>query len=582
MTNKPLHFPIEAVATYPLPGTAVPGSVRFSPDGRKVSYLHSADSSLTRQLYQFDLETGEHSLLIDAGGGNTDENVSLEEALRRERMRQREFGITQYTWHKTDKILVPLQGGIAILDKPGGTLRHLLLPADAPTIDPRFSPDGSWVAYVQNDELHIIPTAGGSPQQLTFGAAESGKTHGLAEYIAQEEFARRRGYWWSPDNQQIAFAEVDETHIPVYRIVHQGKDTVGDGAQEDHRYPFAGMPNAKVRLGLISVNGGDPSWLDLSDNDDFYLARVQWAANDKLLVQILNREQSQLDLLLFNPQTGEKRVLLTETSNVWINVHDMCRPFPATPNLPDGGFIWASERSGFQHLYLVDWDGVVIRPLTQGSWLITGIAGVDTETDIIYFTATKAGPDETHLYAVSLMGGDIRRITQVDGTHAATSNQDKKLFIDTHHNRETPPTIVVRSLETGEVVQNVFEGENGRSADPLLTAPEIVTFNSRDGVPLYGALYRPPAAFGKGPFPTIVSVYGGPHAQRVTNSWLLTVDMRAQYLSSLGFLVFKLDNRGSARRGLAFESALKHNMGDIEVQDQVDGVNWLASQGLTD
>ncbi|MCA9928912.1 MAG: S9 family peptidase, partial [Anaerolineales bacterium] len=134
----------------------------------------------------------------------------------------------------------------------------------------------------------------------------------------------------------------------------------------------------------------------------------------------------------------------------------------------------------------------------------------------------------------------------------------------------------------GEVVQNVFEGENGRSADPLLTAPEIVTFNSRDGVPLYGALYRPPAAFGKGPFPTIVSVYGGPHAQRVTNSWLLTVDMRAQYLSSLGFLVFKLDNRGSARRGLAFEGVLKHNMGDIEVQDQVDGVNWLASQGLTD
>lgn len=101
----------------------------------------------------------------------------------------------------------------------------------------------------------------------------------------------------------------------------------------------------------------------------------------------------------------------------------------------------------------------MIRPLTQGSWLVTGIAGVDTETDIIYFTATKAGPDETHLYAVSLMGGDIRRITQVDGTHAATSNQDKKLFIDTHHNRETPPTIVVRSLETGEVVQNVFEGE---------------------------------------------------------------------------------------------------------------------------
>jgi len=562
---------------------SLPGAVRFSPDGTKISYLHSAEGSLTRQLYQFDIETGEQTLLVDAAAsGNTEENISLEEQLRRERMRQREVGITQYTRHQSGKLLIPLQGGIAIADQPGESLRELLSPSDAPALDPHFSPDGKWVAYVQNAELYVIPTAGGAPQQLTFGAAESSKTHGLAEFIAQEELDRKRGYWWSPDSQSLAFAEVDETHIPVYRIVHQGKDTVGDQAQEDHRYPFAGKPNAKVRLGVVSISGGEPVWMNLGSDEDVYLARVQWASADKLLVQILNREQSQLDLLLFNPQTGERKVLLTETSEVWINLHEMLRPFSPTPSLPNGGFIWASERTGFQHLYVYDWEGGEIRPLTQGKWLVTSITGINIQSEQLYFTATKESPTETHLYTVNLSGGKITRITKKAGTHAVVIDHANKRFIDIHHNCQTAPTITLRSLENGEIIQTIFKNSDTRIAEYDLPAPELVTLNNRDGITLYGAIYRPPETFGHGPFPTVVSVYGGPHAQRVTNSWGLTVDMRAQYLSQLGFLVFKLDNRGSARRGLAFEGAIKHDMGNLEVQDQVDGVRWLIDQGLCD
>ncbi|KAA3654890.1 MAG: S9 family peptidase [Chloroflexi bacterium] len=583
MTTHPDLLPIEAVATYPLPGMAIPGAVRFSPDDSKISYLHSAEGSLTRQLYQFDIETGVQSLLVDAAAsGNTEENISLEEALRRERMRQREVGITQYTWHKSGKILIPLQGGITIADQPGESLRELLPPSDAPAIDPHFSPDGKWVAYVQNAELHVIPTAGGTPQQLTFGAAASGKTHGLAEFIAQEELDRKQGYWWSPDSQSLAFAEVDETHIPVYRITHQGKEAVGDGAQEDHRYPFAGMANAKVRLGVISISGSEPIWMDLGRDEDVYLARVQWASSEKLLVQMLNREQSQLDLLLFNSTTGESKILLTETSEVWINLHEMLRPLPSTASLPNGGFIWASERTGFQHLYAYDWDGRMIRPLTQGNWLVTSIAGIDTQSEQLTFTATKESPTETHLYTVNLSGGSITRVTKETGTHAVVVNYARKRFIDIHHNSQTAPTITLRSLENGEVLQTIFTNNDERIAEYDLPTPELVMLNNRDGVMLYGAIYRPPETFGHGPFPTIVSVYGGPHAQRVTNSWGMTVDMRAQYLSQLGFLVFKLDNRGSARRGLAFEGAIKHDMGNLEVQDQVDGVRWLIDQGLCD
>ncbi|MCP4419408.1 MAG: prolyl oligopeptidase family serine peptidase, partial [Chloroflexi bacterium] len=158
----------------------------------------------------------------------------------------------------------------------------------------------------------------------------------------------------------------------------------------------------------------------------------------------------------------------------------------------------------------------------------------------------------------------------------------QNMFVDVQQSVDSPPTIVLRSLENGRLLKPIFNRPDARIGKLNLSTPELVTLQNRDGVRLHGAIYRPPASFGEGLFPTIVSVYGGPHAQRVTNSWGLSVDMRAQYLASRGFLVFKLDNRGSARRGLAFEAPIKHSMGDVEVADQVDGVHWLVAQGLTD
>ena len=565
---------VEQIVQLPLPGMNVPGSLSFSPDGQSVIYLYSADGSLTRQLYAFDLETAVSSQIITPpDGGTTDDNISLEEALRRERMRQREFGITSYNWNsKNNQILVPIRGSLYLQAGAGGELRQLVEATGAPAIDPTFSPDGEWLAYVQDGEVYITSVADGQSRQLTTGARGTGKTNGLAEYIAQEEMARRRGYWWSPDSQSIAYIEVDETHIPAYRIMHQGKDAVGDGAQEDHHYPFAGQPNAKVRMAVISRNGGDPVWLDLGENEDIYIARVKWMPSGKLTAQILNREQTQLDLLQFDPQTGESQLLVREETAVWINLHNMFTP------LKDGRFLWASERTGFQHLYLYDENGNEVQQLTSGDWMVESIAGVDQENGIVYFMATHLDPRESHLYAVSFAGSEPRQITQTSGMHAVVVDVQNGRFLDTHHNVETPARITLRSLEDGAEIQPIFT----QTVDTDLTAPELVSLQNRNGVTLYGAIYRPPASFGDGPFPTIVSTYGGPHAQIVSNNWYLQVDMRAQYLASQGFVVFKLDNQGSARRGLEFEGVIKHNMGDIEIQDQVDGVRWLVAQGLTD
>jgi dipeptidyl-peptidase-4 len=582
--DAPEPFAIEEVARFPLPGMTQPTDIAFSPDDRWVTYLWSAEGGPTRQLYAYDPNTGEQRVVVQPPAGEaSDQNLSLEEALRRERARQLGTGVTRYAWARhANRLLIPLQVGVCVQDGIDAPLRVVIPRGEHPAIDPQISPDGAWVAYVQDGELHAVSADGGSPRQLTFGGRENGCVRGVAEYIAQEEMGRAHGFWWSADGRWLAFAEVDESHVPLYHIAHQGKDLTGEAAQEEHRYPFAGAANAVVRLGVISVDGGSPLWLDLGPDEDIYLARVDWAPDGNLLVQVENREQTSLDLLRFNPRTAEKVRLLRETSDVWINLHDLLRPLRSSDREHSGGFVWASERTGFRHLYLYDRNGRLIRPLTAGEWQVDDVAAVDEERELIYVTATRESPIESHLYAVSMAGGEPRRLTREPGTHAVVVDRARRRWIDVFQSVDAPPTLTLRSLSDGEVIRSVYDQPDPRVSALELRAPDLVALGNRDGVELHGALYRPDPRFGAGPYPTIVSVYGGPHAQQVTNSWRPTAAMRAQYLRGLGYLVFVLDNRGSARRGLGFEGAIKHRMGQLEVQDQVDGVRWLVEQGLAD
>ena len=593
-------IPIEEIAKFPPPGMSAPVSFSFSPDDSLLTYLYGADGSPVRKLYALDTRTGE-SRVIQAAAEPESEDPTIEEQLLRQRQRQLGRGIVRYSWADSgDVILIPAQSGVYVKDGAEAQIRRVVSAESGPTLDPQLSPDGSQVAYVMDAEIYacpvprygIAPVSVGEPgsgelvesssgepvgpRQLTSGARGTGRTNGLAEYIAQEEMHRLHGFWWSKDGSQIAFEEVDETHIPVYRIVHQGRGDTGESAQEDHRYPFAGEPNARVRLGVVPADGGPPTWMDLGDDDDIYLARVDWMPDGSLCAQLQNREQTRLDLIRFDTTTGQGVTLLTESSDVWINLHNMFRP------LADGRFIWASERSGFRHLYLYNGDGNLIRQITDGDWAVDALSGVDQDAGIVYFTGTKDGPTECHLYSVSLEGGPTTRLTQEPGTHIVTLDHASNRFVDMFSDTETPPTVTLRSLRDGSALHTVHSIDDPRVDELALTPPELVTIESRDGETLHGALYRPAPEFGDGPHPTVIYTYGGPHAQVVNNHWSMTCAMRSQYLRSLGYLVFCLDNRGSARRGLAFEGVIKHNMGDIEVRDQVDGVRWLVDNGLAD
>ena len=582
-------FPIREIATWPRPGATVPTRVRFSPGGDLVTYLHSAEGSMSRKLYGFDPKTGRaRELVKPPGAGITEDNLSREEKLRRERQRERGLGITRYEWAKDRaRLLVPIRGDLYVQDGADGGLRLVLDANGKPALDPRLSPSGELIAYVQDAELYAVSADGGDPRQLTRGARGTGKTHGLAEYIAQEEMRRHHGFWWSMDGEHLAFEEVDETHIPEYRIVHQGSADTGEASREDHRYPFAGGPNAKVRLGVVAASGGPTKWMDLGfgegEDPNEYLARVHWMPDGALVAELQNREQTRLDIVRLDPKTGKRKLLFREKAETWINLHRAFRALKKGEGDLEGGFLWASERTGYRHLYLYGRDGQLVRQLTRGEWVVDDVAAIDEKSRRVYFLATKDEVTERHLYSVGFDGGEPRRSTDDAGYHSVEVDPDSGSFVDIASSLAKPPTVRLRSLGDGKVLHTIVGDPDPRVASLGLGPPELVQLKARDGVELRGALYRPDAkTAGPPPYPLLLSVYGGPHVQKVANRWSVTSAMRDQYFRGLGFVVFRLDNRGSARRGVTFEGALRHDMGNIEVKDQVDGVRWLVAQGLAD
>ncbi len=549
------------VARLPSPGGAIPVAVSFSPDDRTITFLHSPGRNLTRVLEALDLGTGRRWTV--EGTGDTEEDLAPEEKLRRERARDLGVGVTRYLRARhAETLLLPRPDGLWARDTLEGESRLVVGAAEGALLDPQLSPGGTEVAFVREGELHVSDLAGGATRRITSGAdPAAGLTHGLAEFVAQEEMGREHGYWWSRDGRWLAWTEVDESPVAPLRILHAGREEHGPAAEELHRYPFAGEANATVRLAVTPAGGGPARWFDLGDGDH-YLARAHWMPDGSLVAEVESRDQLRLDLWRFDPATGARRHLLAEESDVWINLHSLFRPLDA------GGFVWGSERSGFRHLLLCDDDGDVVRALTAGEWMVDGLDGLDEVSGVVYFSATEASPLERHLYAAPL-AGDVppRRITAEQGTHQVVVDHRGEHFVDTFGALERPWTVTVRALATGAIVHTVHDERDPRIEALGLVAPELFTTGAPDGTVLHGACYPPRGAIRTGgACPVIVSVYGGPHAQRVTNSWSLTADLRAQLLRQEGFAVVMLDNRGSARRGLAFEGAVRHDLGRLEVE----------------
>jgi dipeptidyl-peptidase 4 len=440
------------------------------------------------------------------------------------------------------------------------------------------------VFFVRDADVWTIDERG--ERRLTSHPA--GTTSGLAEYVAQEELDRLSGYWPSPSGELIAFEHVDESRIPIYPIVHQATPKI---EIEEHRYPFAGADNARVKLGLATVDDGVQRWLELPDEEG-YIARVDWHPDGRLFVQWLARNWQRLELLAYDAR-GRATTLLVEEVKPWINLHNDLRVVEET-----GGFSWSSERSGYRHLYLYAADGRLVRQLTAGEWPAEATVALDPTARQVYFVGWQRSPVERQLFSVSLDGGQPEWLTREPGMHGAVIAPDFTSFVDVWDSLAHPPSVTIRAMD-GEVRQAIHQSAE---IDLDLEPPQLQRFRTADGVELHAAVYMPrvlsrgegrvgrvfpPPLAGEGRVgapgaPVIVSVYGGPGPQMVHDSWAQTIDLRAQMLAEHGFIVLKVDNRGSARRGLKFEAAIAGRFGGIEVRDQVEGLRWLGGRGRAD
>ena len=573
-------------------------SARFSPDGKLVTYLQgSAESKDRLDLWAHDIATGRNALLVDSRSLVADEGtLSPEEEARRERQRTVALaGIVDYQFSADSRLLlIPIAGDLFLYDlkapRAGSAVRRLTSTAAAET-DARFSPRGRFVSFVREQNLYVIEVATGRETAVTREGAGL-VSFGMAEFIAQEEMDRDTGYWWSPDERMIALTRVDESTVDEVERFEIYAETVRVIRQ---RYPAAGRPNARVDLWVATLAGSATSLRELpaAAASEGYLARVAWFPDSRALaVQRQTRDQKRLELLKVDTASGAARRLLEEQSDTWVELHDELTFLKGQP-----AFLWASYRSGHKHLYLYDLDGKLLRPVTAGEWMVVGdsreraIEGVDEAKGLVYFTANRDTPIERHLYAAPLTGSSdtagiearIRRLTEGAGWHSVSMAGDAQRWLDTFSTPDTPPSLTLRHT-TGKrpsaLVANTLGA--GHPYAPYLAAhrtPEFGTLRAADGQVMHFTMLKPLGFDPSKRYPVIVEVYGGPGVQRVQRAW---GGYYRQYLAQQGFVVFMLDNRGSGNRGRAFETALYHRMGSIEIEDQVKGVDYLRSLTFVD
>jgi dipeptidyl-peptidase 4 len=572
-----------------LAGPTIVG-LKISPDGTRVTYLQGKAEDKDRlDLWEYNIRDGRARILFDSKTlAPRKEKLSDEELSRRERQRTAALsGILEYSFAPSGRaLLFPLADNLYYCDltKPAKDAAVEINHSSSAASDAAISPAGGFVSFIRDQNLYVYDIARHQAKALTTDGAGPIK-NGMAEFVAQEEMDRNTGYWWAPDDKHIAFARVDETPVKVTERFEIAADNVATFPQ---RYPSAGGPNVLVRLGVTDVGTGAVTWMDLGNDSDIYLTRVDWLPDGKTLaIQRESRDQRKLDLLFADIDTGKTRVVLTETSTSWIELHDEISFLKKSKE-----FIWASSRDGFRHLYLYAYDGRLLRQLTAGDWTVDdfrarAIKGIDEKHRTVYFTATAASPTQRQLYSTSLDTQDphkINRISQADGLHGISMSLDAKFYVDNFTSISQPPQVSLHAAD-GKLIAMLLENRlNAQHPDaPYLadnSMPEIGTLTAADGQTLYYRLFKPLHFDPAKRYPAIVYVYGGPGVQQVLDNW--TGSSFTQILTRAGYVVLQLDNRGTAFRGTAFQAPIHDKLGDIEVADQVQGALWLASQNFVD
>jgi len=585
-----------------------PREVKYSPDGQRVTFLKARGDDAHRfDLWQFDVATGAQSMLVDSKILEPEEvELSEEEKALRERKRiAGSKGIVSYDWGTSDTILVPIGGDLHLVTLGAdGPHTKQLTETDAFEYDAKVSPNGRYVSFIRDGALYAIELASGEETRLT-PLAESDKAlaYGVAEFVAQEEMDRYTGYWWG-SGRYIAYTRVDESSVDV---IPRFEIAAEDVTVINQRYPRAGRPNAIVDLFVRNMETGEVVEIDWRRDDwgpatDQYLARARWTDGDRLSFDLVNRDQTNISTRTASVSNSWKTHDGPEESQTrWVNLSDDFRalggdrflttvesnqvPMHSSVTGPDGKVYRSyNPPSNYRHIVTTLGDGPGHMAVTSGEWAVSAIEGVDEASSVVYFTGYKDTPLEKHLYVASYLDpSEPHRVTELGKSWAITMSVDGGSFVGTSSSPDQPPQTGLYKAD-GSLIAWIEENalDESHPYAPYLTehtTPEYGTLKAEDGQTLYYSIQKPPGFDASKKYPVLVEVYGGPGVQTVTRNWERMSD---QFYSRQGYIVFRLDNRGSANRGKKFEDVIYRRTGGPEVRDQLVGVEWLKSQPFVD
>ena len=561
-----------------------PEGLRWAPDQRSFTYIERDDSGEHARLWSVDALSGERKVLVDEE--RLAKLAPSIESIKDDRKKDQisRYHVAPYYWAPDSKHLLFTPDGQLWLHQLATGTTVQLNPSPEPVRDPKFSSDGKRLAFVREHNLYVQDLEDRLPKQITTTSSSKGEKqadanilNGEVDWVYAEELSVRSNYFWSPDDRQIAFLEMDETQVPANPLT----DWMPTHPSVDfEKYPRAGDPNPAVRIGLVSSRGGKVQWVSFGDPSDFYIPRFGWLGPSALWAQVLDRRQDEMGLYFIDAATRRSRKVLTESEpDAWVNVND-----DFTVLASRGRFLWTSWRDGHTQIYLYSYDkdsplasdARLERQLTRGDFEVLGIQSVDESNGVVYFTANQGNPREQQIYSAKLDGSGFKRISKEAGFHDPTFAGNASAYLDDYSTAGTPD----RFSSCDRAANCRVFAKLRTLEDFALPRPAQLEFKADDGTTLYGQLLLPPDS-GHRKAPLIVNIYGGPAAQVVVDQWPQWAGasgLFAQILARDGFAVFSLDNRGTPNRGRKFAAAIRHQFGEVELRDQLTALDQLLAE----
>ncbi len=435
-----------------------------------------------------------------------------------------------------------------------------------------LSPSGRHLAFTKTNNLYLIDREG--KEHIVTNECDKGIVSGQS--VHRNEFGISDGIFWSPDGSKLAFYRMDERMVSNYPLV-DASARVAEVKPE--KYPMTGMTSHQVTVGIYDIRDGKTIWLATGETAGHYLTNIAWSpGGEALYVAHLNRGQDTMQLKRYNSVTGEKELtLFEETHPKYVE--------PENPPLFVRGshdrFIWQSKRNGYNHLYLCDTNGNMLKQLTDGNWEVTEITGFDEKGENLYFLSTLPSPIDRHIGCVNIKSGKITQLTTLPGMHSAQLSSSGRYMIDRYTAHDNPGRIDLLDSRTGKIT--LLDAADDPYAGYLMPTTESGTLMAADGeTDLWYRMVKPAEFDPTNKYPVMVYVYGGPHSQMVNNRWRYGSGGWETHMAQKGYIVFVMDNRGTAYRGQQFEQVTHRRLGVAECEDQMKGVEFLRSLPYVD